>query len=478
MKKIIGTLGIAMLGGLFSIGIYKGLIEEPVAVKVLEQTPVRYASLPMDGEGNTLDFTQAVNASLNTVVHIQTQTMSQTSYNPWMDMFNQRMQPQVQQGSGSGVIISQDGYIVTNNHVIDRADKITVTLEDNRTLEAEVIGADPAFDLALLKVKGSNLPFATFGNSDAVKVGEWVLAVGNPFNLTSTVTAGIVSAKGRNINILAYDPNQEIFPVESFIQTDAAVNPGNSGGALVNTRGELIGINTAIASRTGSYSGYSFAVPSSIVQKVTHDLLEFGNVQRAYIGVSISDLNQEVADQLGIKDVSGVYVRGLVTGGAAANAGIKEGDIIYKVGAHRVTHVPELQEQVSQYRPGDKIKVTVKRNNDLLEYDVVVTDRNGGTSLISQPKTNPVNGSGAIFETVSKQDLDRLRIPAGVRLQKDVEGKFSRAGIKEGFIITRIDKKNITGPEDVVSLLGSKEGGVLIEGVYPNGTVAYYGFGM
>jgi Do/DeqQ family serine protease len=478
MKKIIGTLGIAMLGGLFSVAIYSAFVEKPLAVRVMEETPIRYASLPMDGEGHTLDFTQAAAASLNTVVHIQTQTMSQPIYNPWMDMFNQRIQPQIQQGSGSGVIISQDGYIVTNNHVIDKASKVTVTLDDNRTYEAEVIGADPAFDIALLKVKGTGLPFATFGDSDAIKVGEWVLAVGNPFNLTSTVTAGIVSAKGRNINILAYDPNQEIFPVESFIQTDAAVNPGNSGGALINTRGELIGINTAIASRTGSYSGYSFAVPSSIVQKVTHDLLEFGNVQRAYIGVSISDLNQEVADQLGIKDVAGVYVRGLVTGGAAASAGIKEGDIIYKVGTRRVTHVPELQEQVSQYRPGDKIKVTVKRNNDLLEYDVIVTDRDGGTSLTSQPKAKNSEEFGAIFEAVSAQDLSRLRIPAGVRLKKDVEGRFSRAGIKEGFIITRIDKKNMTRPEDVVSLLNSKEGGVLIEGVYPNGTVAYYGFGM
>jgi len=478
MKKIIETFAIALLGGLFSIGIYKGFIEQPQALKLLEQqAPVKLAALPIGEDGAVLDFTTAVEASLNTVVHIQTQTMSQPNMNPWMDMFNQGA-PRVMQASGSGVIISQDGYIVTNNHVIDKANKIMVTLNDNRSLEAEVIGADPAFDLALLKVKEKDLPFATFGDSDGVKVGEWVLAVGNPFNLTSTVTAGIVSAKARNINILAYDPNQDIFPVESFIQTDAAVNPGNSGGALVNTRGELIGINTAIASRTGSYSGYSFAVPSSIVQKVTHDLLEFGNVQRAYIGISISDLNQEVADQLGIKDVSGVYVRGLVAGGAAASAGIKEGDIIYKVGSRRVAHVPELQEQVSQYRPGDKVTVTVKRNNDLLAYNVTVTDRSGSTSLVSQPKAESIKISGAIFEPVNKQDLERLRIPSGVRLKKDGDGKFSQAGIKEGFIITRIDKKNVTRPEDVVSLLGSKEGGVLIEGVYPNGTVAYYGFGM
>ncbi|MDA0714425.1 MAG: PDZ domain-containing protein, partial [Bacteroidetes bacterium] len=310
------------------------------------------------------------------------------------------------------------------------------------------------------------------------RIGEWVLAVGNPFNLTSTVTAGIVSAKGRNINILDFDPNREIFPVESFIQTDAAVNPGNSGGALVNTRGELIGINTAIASRTGSYSGYSFAVPSSIVQKVTHDLLEFGNVQRAYIGVSIAELNQELADRLGIEDVAGVYVRGLTEGGAAAIVGIREGDIIYMVAGKRVNHVPELQEHVSRYRPGDKLKVTVKRGNDLLEYDVTVTDRYGNTTVDTSARSANVRTKDAVFEVVGKQELERLNIAMGVRLSQDLNGRFSILIRNSGFIITRINKKTIEKPEDVVSLLEPKEGGVLIEGVYPNGTVAYYGFGM
>ncbi|MDA0972389.1 MAG: trypsin-like peptidase domain-containing protein [Bacteroidetes bacterium] len=479
MKKFISTLSIAILGGFIALGSYKLFVEEPTAVKVVEQSlPIKYASLPTDYQGHVLDFTAAVESSLNTVVHIKTETMGPQSVNPWIDMFHQGIKPQMMQSSGSGVIISQDGYIVTNNHVIDHANRIQVTLNDNRTVDAEVIGADPAFDLALLKIDEEDLPFATFGDSDGVRIGEWVLAVGNPFNLTSTVTAGIVSAKGRNINILDFDPNREIFPVESFIQTDAAVNPGNSGGALVNTRGELIGINTAIASRTGSYSGYSFAVPSSIVQKVTHDLLEFGNVQRAYIGVSIAELNQELADRLGIEDVAGVYVRGLTEGGAAAIVGIREGDIIYMVAGKRVNHVPELQEHVSRYRPGDKLKVTVKRGNDLLEYDVTVTDRYGNTTVDTSARSANVRTKDAVFEVVGKQELERLNIAMGVRLSQDLNGRFKRAGIQEGFIITRINKKTIEKPEDVVSLLEPKEGGVLIEGVYPNGTVAYYGFGM
>jgi len=317
-----------------------------------------------------------------------------------------------------------------------------------------------------------------FGNSDEVRVGEWVLAVGNPFNLTSTVTAGIVSAKARNINLLDYDPNKSIFPVESFIQTDAAVNPGNSGGALVNTNGELIGINTAIASYTGSYSGYSFAVPSSIVRKVTRDLLDYGDVQRAYIGVSISDLDQETADEQNISDLDGVYIKGLVPGGAAADVGIEQGDIIKQVGGQQVRSVTQLQERISTYRPGDEVEILVKRGNKLLSYAVVVRDRDGNTTIVPKDKSVSASSMGALFEELTKSELESLNIESGVRMKKDSGGRFRRAGIKDGFIITRIDKKVITKPEDVTALLDAKEGGVLIEGIYPNGTVAYYGFGM
>ncbi|NND94261.1 MAG: PDZ domain-containing protein [Flavobacteriales bacterium] len=480
MKRFLGFTAAALLGGFVSLLAFKGLIQEKETVRVIEKesAPIQYASFPAAAaDGTAMDFTDAAERTVNAVVHIQTESVNPQAMNPWFELFNQGM-PHTMRSSGSGVIISQDGYVVTNNHVVANAQKIQLTLNDNRTLNAELIGADPAFDLALLKVEEEGLPSVSFGNSDDVQIGEWVLAVGNPFNLTSTVTAGIVSAKGRNINILEYDPNREIFPVESFIQTDAAVNPGNSGGALVNTRGELIGINTAIASRTGSYSGYSFAVPSSIVQKVTHDLLEYGDVKRAYIGVSIADLNQEAADRLGIEDVSGVYVRGLTPGGAAAEVGIESGDIIKEVAGHDVTNVPELQERISTYRPGDEVEIVVKRGNKLLAYDVVVRDREGNATITPTTKVEVIEAMGGLFEKPSKGDLSRLNISSGAKLKQDRSGYFRRAGIKEGFIITRIDKKNITGPEDVTALLDSKEGGVLIEGVYPNGTVAYYGFGI
>ncbi len=477
MKRFLGLSAAAVLGGFIALIAYQKVMVEEPTVKVIERTPVTYTSIPSTGPNGTIDFTEAADLTVNAVVHIKTMTTNTQAMNPWAEFFHQGM-PRTMQSSGSGVIISKDGYVVTNNHVVEGADKVQLTLNDNRTYDAEVIGADPAFDLALLKVEGEDMPSVSFGNSDNVKVGEWVLAVGNPFNLTSTVTAGIVSAKGRNINLLDYDPNRAIFPVESFIQTDAAVNPGNSGGALVNTHGELIGINTAIASRTGSYAGYSFAVPSSIVQKVTHDLLEYGDVKRAYIGVSITDLNQETADRLGIKEVSGVFVRGLSPGGAAADVGIEIGDIIVEVSGHDVDNVPALQERISTYRPGDKVEIVVKRDNKFFAYNVVVRDREGNDSITRTTTANIAEAMGALFEEVEKSDLIRLSISSGARLKEDRSGKFQKAGIKKGFIITRIDKKSVTEPEDVVSLLDSKEGGVLIEGIYPNGTTAYYGFGM
>jgi len=457
MKKTLATMGIAALGGIISLGTYHYFFaEKPTSsvVRVVEQVPSRLAKYTPGAE--TTDFTQAAERTVHAVVHIENQMTVQPSSNPWMEMFGQQMQPRQFESTGSGVIISPDGYIVTNNHVVDGADRLRVTLNDNRTIEAEVIGADPAFDLALIKVAEEDLPHVSFGNSDDVRIGEWVLAVGNPFNLTSTVTAGIVSAKARNLNLLPADPRREIFPVESFIQTDAAVNPGNSGGALVNTRGELIGINTAIASRTGSYSGYSFAVPSSIVQKVTHDLLEYGNVQRAYIGVSIADLNQDVADRLGIDDVNGVYINGLTEGGAAAEVGIEVGDVITAVGNTSIVNVAQLQGEISKFSPGDKLNVSVRRDNKFLNYDVIVRDRRGN----------------------SRVELERLKIPSGAKLVEDEKGLFRRAGIKEGFVITQIDKRIVSKPEDVGALLNSMEGGVLIAGVYPDGTAAYYGFGM
>ncbi len=379
------------------------------------------------------------------------------------------MQPQ--QSTGSGVIISDDGYIVTNNHVVDGADKVDVTLDDKRAYTAKVIGTDPSTDLALLKIDAKSLPYAAYGNSDQVRVGEWALAVGNPFNLNSTVTAGIISAKGRNIHIL---PDQK-FPIESFIQTDAAVNPGNSGGALVNTNGELIGINAAIASNTGSYSGYSFAIPVNIVKKVVDDILEFGTVQRGFIGVSIRDIDGDFLKEKGLPTLDGVYVNGITKDGAAATSGLKEGDVITKINGVAVKSSPELQEQVGRYRPGDDIKVTVMRDEQEKTFNVTLRNKEGNTKVI---RNEAVDFLGARLEPIEDGELSKLQIESGIRVKELGSGKLKSAGIKEGFIITTIDNKPVTSTDDLTSYLGQKKGGVLIEGYYPNGMKAYYGFGM
>lgn len=436
-----------------------------------------YASLP-DG---SLDFTAAAERSVNAVVHVKTQTKVQNVYNPWSDFFGYPQEPRVQMGTGSGVIISNDGYIVTNNHVIEGADKVVVTLNNNKNYDAKIIGRDPSTDIAVLKIDEKNLPVIPWGSSEEVRVGQWVLAVGNPFELTSTVTAGIVSAKARNINLLSERrTNEEIFPVESFIQTDAAVNPGNSGGALVNVKGELIGINTAIASRTGAYSGYSFAVPTTIAKKVATDLIEFGNVQRAFIGVRINDVTEEQAKDKGLPQVSGVYVNSLTDGGAAADGGMKEGDVILKVGEVPVRNVPELQEQVTKYRPGDKVNVTVWRDKKTQVVSVTLRNREGRAELEDFTAKAEVSlGSlGAEFVAPSVGDLESLRIKGGAKVQNLGVGKLKSIGIQKGFIITKMDSTPINSPDDLKNALNGKSGNIMLEGVYPNGTKAYYGFSL
>jgi serine protease Do len=423
-----------------------------------------------------IDFILPAEASVPTVVHVTT-TYPRQSGNHMVDPFsffwgnpNPGSIPQ-QQSTGSGVIISEDGYIVTNNHVVENGEEVNVTLDNKESYKAKVIGLDPSTDLALLKVEANNLPFAAWGNSDHVKVGEWVLAVGNPFNLTSTVTAGIISAKARNIHIL---PNQK-FPIESFIQTDAAVNPGNSGGALVNTRGELIGINAAIASNTGSYSGYSFAIPVNIVKKVVNDLMEYGTVQRGFIGVSIRDLDADFAKEKEIKSLHGVYVNGLTDDGAAESAGIKEGDVITSINGSPIKSSPELQEQVGRYRPGDKINVTVMRKGNEKVFAVTLRNKDGNTKVI---KNESISMLGATLVSVSETELDKLNLSKGIKVKDLSTGKLKSAGIKEGFIIVSIDNKPVSSVEELTDYLNNKKGGVLIEGVYSNGMKAYYGFGM
>ena len=443
------------------------------------------------------DFTVAAEMTVNAVVHIKTKAPRQQSSggdffsDPFFEFFfgpqqrgqQRREQPKDDQlyprGSGSGVIISEDGYIVTNNHVIEGAKEIEVTLNDKRTFKAKLVGTDQSTDIALIKVDEKKLPAISFGNSDDMKVGEWVLAVGNPFNLTSTVTAGIVSAKARNIGIIGtdrYGRRTEKLSIESFIQTDAAINPGNSGGALVNTSGELIGINTAIASQTGSYAGYGFAVPSSIVQKIVTDLRQHGVVQRALLGVSIRDIDDELAKENKLKTHNGAYVAEVVKGGSAEKAGVKEGDIINNVNGVDVKSTSELQEQVSRYRPGDKITVGVVRDSKQLKLTANLKNAEGTTDLIKNAEFE--SELGVKLRPVSATIKEALGIEDGLEVVSVGPGKFHDEGITQGYIILKINNKVMGSTSDfekVYEAARKSKGALNIAGVYPTtGKIAYY----
>jgi Do/DeqQ family serine protease len=483
MKTIFRFLFAAFLGGLSSLYLYTEFIEprdgdsgQPGAVPIVfTKGSAVTPNVPLE----SIDFVKASKLTVDAVVHVKTTFQAQRYYNPWSQFFGgDPYYSQEQKATGSGVIISGDGYIVTNNHVIENAAKIEVTTNNNRTYVAELVGSDPATDLALLKIKETGMPAITLGDSDNLQIGEWVLAVGNPFNLTSTVTAGIVSAKARNINILNYNPSDGVFPLESFIQTDAAVNPGNSGGALVNGLGELVGINTAIASRTGSYSGYSFAIPVSIVQKVIADIVEFGAVQRAYIGVNIANIDEEIMKTYKIEGSEGAFVRGLMTEGAAAQAGLKEGDVIIGVEGIEVRNVTQLQEQVGKFRPGDKINVTVRRDNANKNFEVTLRDRFGNTAIQRKSEIETSNILGMGVTGLSEGEKQSLKVKNGVKVTAITDPRLRKVGLKEGFIITHIDKRPVASVEDLNQALKGKRGGILIEGVHPNGTPDYYGLGI
>lgn len=481
MKKIITVFLIAAIGGAVSLGLNRIFFQpqSPVA-GAANASPVRLAGYSSGGK--LPDFTASAEQSVHAVVHVTTKfTTQQTYYDPFQGFFGGnglQSVPREQQSSGSGVILTSDGYIVTNYHVIENADNIYVTLNDKRKFEAKLIGTDPNTDLAVIRIDEKDLPFIAYGNSDDVKIGEWVLAVGNPFNLTSTVTAGIVSAKARNINIISSN-GSGAGAVESFIQTDAAVNPGNSGGALVNTDGQLVGINSAIASSTGSYSGYSFAIPVNLVRKVVADLMEFGTVQRGYLGVNIRDVDANLAKDKNLDQLKGVYVEAVVSEGSAEDAGLESGDVITRVGDVEVDNVPELQEQINRFRPGDKVTITYYRGSKEKTATVVLKNKNNSTALLKKDDVaNAAESLGATFETLAGEDLKRLNIQNGLRVSKLGAGKLRNAGIREGFIITSVDHKSVSSPDELKKILDSKKGGILIEGVYPNGSKAYYAFGM
>ena len=502
---------IALFISLITIGGYHFLANDSKIVKIEHiSTPssknVNYT--PILQKGNITDFSAIAEKVVDAVVHIKSTRMTEYGNqdgfqyrklpdpfkdffkdDPFGDFFERRFEyygpnqkrgqqpntPQPISGTGSGVIINEDGYIITNYHVIDQAEDIEITLHDNRTYKAIVIGTDPSTDLALLQIKEKSLPYLPFVNSDDVKIGEWVLAIGNPFSLNSTVTAGIVSAKARNINI-----NKEKFAVESFIQTDAAINPGNSGGALVNMDGGLVGINTAIASRTGSYNGYGFAVPSNIVNKVVEDLLKYGSVQRGVLGIMIRNVDGNLASEKGLNIYSGAYVDSLFEKSAGATAGIKKGDVIIKVNDSKINTSSELQEIIARHRPGDKVSVLVDRKGVEKTFNVVLNNPNGSQELSEKKHQQLLRQLGADMETLDKEKAKKLEIESGVKVTNLYTGLLRKqTQMKTGFIITHVDGQKIKDIDSLASVLKNKKGGVMLEGIYEDlPGKYYYAFGI
>jgi serine protease Do len=482
---IVSFLFASVFGGIVALGGYKLFEKDQPTYIESPNRSVKFSSYLNDTsyvvpEG--LNFVNAAEVVTPTVVHIKSTASSSNGNsqyrNPFEDWFRDyfgepreyRGQPRPQQSAGSGVIISDNGYIVTNNHVVANADKIEVTLNDNRTFEANLIGTDPNTDIAVIKIEAKALPFVSYGNSDNVRVGEWVLAVGNPFDLTSTVTAGIVSAKGRNIGIL-----RERYGIESFIQTDAAVNPGNSGGALVDLKGRLIGINTAIATPTGSYAGYSFAVPVSLVEKVVNDLIEYGIVQRAVLGISILDVNDPRLEE-DIEELNGVYVQDVNENSAASEAGLEQGDVITKINDSEVKNVAELQDMVARHRPGDKIDVTYRR--DQKTKTVTAKLKNLDNEIRIVRKDDSYRIEGASLRNATEQELKDYDAEVGIIIEDVDDGKWKEHGIKDGFLITSLNNRPVKDVNELRTILRESAGeGILIKGKYPDGDEQYFGMG-
>ena len=413
------------------------------------------------------DFVKASEISRPCVVYIKGTSIVQRAPSFW-DPFGSIGQVGT---SGSGVIISPDGFIVTNNHVVNNVKNLEVILNNSkRAYPATVIGTDPSCDLALLKINASNLPSISFGNSDEAAIGSWVIAVGNPFNLTSTVTAGIISAKGRNINIVKNE-----FPIESFIQTDAAINPGNSGGALVNTDGQLIGINTAIQSQTGSYAGYGFAIPSNIVKKVIGDLKEFGYVQRAFIEAEVIDIDENLANKMAADNISGVYVQKVFPGGNAEKAGLANGDFIIKADGKNMDSRALFDEQLAYHRPGEKIAISYSRNGAVKETELVLTNKQGTVGL---EKKSGVKSKklGAEFEEITRMEKGKYNIPSGIRIFNITNGTIRNMNLPENFIILKFNNEVYNTPAELIASMEGASGRIIIEGITPNGQHSTFQF--
>jgi len=469
----LGLLASSLLGGLVVLlGLMIIKPNSEMSQQASASVPVTSAFGDIDRSAKTyvvpegINFVKASRAIVPAVVHITNRSRISGRSRGWSKLFGER---RMRQSTGSGVLISADGYITTNYHVVEDADELEVRLDDNRRINASVVGVDPDTDLALIKIDaGGELPFVDFGDSDQVEIGEWVLAVGNPFDLNNTVTAGIISAKARNINLISGRQNQ--YGIESFIQTDAVVNRGNSGGALVNLDGDLIGINTAIATNTGTFNGYSFAVPSILVKKVMDDLLEFGDVQRGLLGVQIRD-----ADGQYTKELSGVYISGVSAGGAADKAGLESEDVIIEIDNRAVRTTSELQEFVARKRPGDEIKVKFKRGGGIQEVALTLMKKeNFVAANTPEEVTLTYEIQGALFTDVNDEVKRKLRIEGGVQLSKMQEGAWQEAGIKEGFVITKVGDQDIDNLEEFQQILDTKKRDFYVMGKYPNGDKEYF----
>ena len=447
--------------------------EEPQPVATIEQQQPVVQHAAFVPVGDTPDFVNAAEKSVDAVVHIKTKIIKQTTtYNDFFGALLQQFygmpgqtQKQYLEAYGSGVVLTPDGYIVTNNHVVEGADEVEITFNNHVKKAATIIATDPTTDLALIKVEGSDYDFLTFGDSDNVRIGEWVLAVGNPFQLSSTVTAGIVSAKARDLSILG-----EGTSVESFIQTDAAVNPGNSGGALVNLKGELVGINAAIASHTGSYEGYSFAIPSNIVRKVVDDLLLYGETQRGYLGVQVGEMNEELAEKCGLDTPQGLYVAIATEGGAAEKSGIKNGDAIISINGKKVNTYTQLIESVRQYRPGDHVNVEVVRAGQHMNFDVTLLNESGNVEIVKKGDKFFNSELGLTLQAIDQNDKSKYGLKNGLKIAIIHEGRFEGSGIPEGFIILSVNGMSVNSKEDLQkALANSKRGRNYFDGIYPNG---------
>ena len=478
MKRgILITLLSAIAGGMTAYAVVKSMASEQIAVveNNADGSMFRTVNLKQD---NWPDFTYAAESAVDAVVYVKvtsTHTMQQapSSIFDFFFGFPQGGAPQQREkvGSGSGVIIREDGYIVTNNHVIDGATKIEVTLNNNQTYPASLVGTDPATDVALLKVDASGLPVIPFGDSDKLRLGEWVIAIGSPYDLRSTITAGIVSAKGRSM------PNYSgEFKIESFIQTDAAVNPGNSGGALVNKEGQLVGINTAIYSQTGSYAGYSFAVPVNIVKKIAYDLMDFGSVKRAVLGITMGPIDDKIAEELKLSSRNGVYISEVSKSGAADEAGVKAGDILIAIDSIKVSSAPSVQETVSRFSPGDKAVLTVIRDGK--EKKIEVTFKGTAQENGTVTDDGMVAFYGSSIKEADEKTLEKFGLKNGVEIVELGPGKLMEAGATEGFIIQYVNDHPVKTPQDVIDIVKKSKRTVFIEGVTPSGRTGYFGFGV